>query len=128
MLQDELSRLTLTELDKREERQDVERVCRHDTSIAVLFSFVCNLNHSGRQQRFGFVPLKDTSLEYKPFKSDLSVCYTTPDRQEWNSGSIYTHLGPVVQKPIIANPRLKINKAFISLSPDVVQRWYSKQF
>lgn len=26
MLQDELSRLTLTELDKREERQDVERV------------------------------------------------------------------------------------------------------
>lgn len=27
MLQDELSRLTLTELDKREERQDVERVC-----------------------------------------------------------------------------------------------------
>ena len=27
MLQDELSRLTLTELNKREERQDVERVC-----------------------------------------------------------------------------------------------------
>ena len=27
MLQDELARLTLTELDKRDERQDVERVC-----------------------------------------------------------------------------------------------------
>lgn len=28
MLQDELARLTLTELDKRDERQDVERVCQ----------------------------------------------------------------------------------------------------
>lgn len=27
MLQEELSKLTLTELDKRDERQDVERVC-----------------------------------------------------------------------------------------------------
>ena len=28
MLQDELARLTLTELDKRDERQDVEKVCQ----------------------------------------------------------------------------------------------------
>ena len=27
MLQDELAKLTLTELEKRDERQDVERVC-----------------------------------------------------------------------------------------------------
>lgn len=28
MLQDELAKLTLTELEKRDERQDVERVCQ----------------------------------------------------------------------------------------------------
>lgn len=33
MLQEELSRLTLTELDKRDERQDVERVCVAITDV-----------------------------------------------------------------------------------------------
>lgn len=28
MLQDELTKLTLTELEKKDERQDAERVCR----------------------------------------------------------------------------------------------------
>ena len=43
MLQDELSRLTLTELDKREERQDVERVCN-----LVFHSSIKIWNQKGR--------------------------------------------------------------------------------
>ena len=34
MLQEELSKLTLTELDKRDERQDVERVCVAITDVS----------------------------------------------------------------------------------------------
>ena len=34
MLQEELSKLTLTELDKRDERQDVERVCAAITDVS----------------------------------------------------------------------------------------------
>ena len=37
MLQDELARLTLTELDKRDERQDVERVCECQVSYYSIF-------------------------------------------------------------------------------------------
>jgi len=61
MLHDELSRLTLTELDKREERQDVERVCNLGFHSSILSSQTTKIVLEWKQPRgFCLIPSIDT--------------------------------------------------------------------
>ena len=53
---------------------------------------------------------------------DIVSLFTNIPLEECIDLASSTFLGPVVRKPINANPRLKITKEFISLLPNVVQR------